>query len=334
MPAVSSSIKYKKNISSSTQLLSLLNQLKETNSSNNIPLFLSVDEEGGNISRMPAELEKLPANQVIGAVNNPTFSYQVGQTLAAQLKAYGFNLNFAPVLDINSNPLNPVIGDRSFGHNPEIVSKLGVETIKGLQSGGVIPVGKHFPGHGDTAIDSHLGLPIVNYDLTRLKNFELLPFQAAIEQRVEAIMIAHLLLPQLDDQYPASMSKVIITDLLKTQLNFQGLVVTDDMTMGAIVENYPLGQAVVQAVKAGSDLILVCHDYVSQLTAFTALKNAVTNGTIPEEQINASVYKILKLKQKYQISDQPLSNVDLTAINTHINDLLDTYLPTNLRATP
>ena len=158
-------ILYQKNISNSTQLLTLLNQLKSANSTNSIPLFLSVDEEGGSISRMPEELKKLPANQTIGAVNNPTFSYKVGQALAAQLKAFGFNLNFAPVLDINSNPLNPVIGDRSFGNNPELVSKLGVETIKGLQSGGIIPVGKHFPGHGDTAVDSHLGLPIVNHDL-------------------------------------------------------------------------------------------------------------------------------------------------------------------------
>ena len=320
-------ILYQKNISNSTQLLTLLNQLKSANSTNSIPLFLSVDEEGGSISRMPEELKKLPANQTIGAVNNPTFSYKVGQALAAQLKAFGFNLNFAPVLDINSNPLNPVIGDRSFGNNPELVSKLGVETIKGLQSGGIIPVGKHFPGHGDTAVDSHLGLPIVNHDLSRLKSFELKPFQAAINKQVEAIMIAHLLLPKLDDQFPASMSKAVITDLLKNELNFQGLVVTDDMTTGAIVENYPVHEAAVQAVKAGSDLILVCHDYVSQLAVFRALQKAVTSGEIPEAQIDASVYKILKLKQKYKLSDQPIRNVDLTAINKHIEELLAAYLP-------
>jgi len=318
-------ILYKKNITGSTQLLQLLNQLKSSNNSK-IPLFLSLDEEGGPVSRLPDEITKLPSNKIIGEINNENLSYNLGQALALQLKAYGFNLNFAPVLDINSNPQNPVIGDRSFGAGADLVSRLGVATIKGLQDGGVIPVGKHFPGHGDTLVDSHVGLPVVTYDLDRLRNFELLPFQAAIGSGVDAMMVAHILLPKLDDKFPASLSHNIITGLLKEELGFQGLVVTDDLTMGAIVKHYSLAQAAVQAVKAGNDLLLVCHDYESQLAVLQALQTAVASGDIPEARIEESVYKILQLKQKYNLSDRPVEAVDTEAVNAKVRKLLDSFL--------
>ena len=318
-------ILYKKNITGSTQLLQLLNQLKSSNNSK-IPLFLSLDEEGGPVSRLPDEITKLPSNKIIGEINNENLSYNLGQALALQLKAYGFNLNFTPVLDINSNPQNPVIGDRSFGAGADLVSRLGVATIKGLQDGGVIPVGKHFPGHGDTLVDSHVGLPVVTYDLDRLRNFELLPFQAAIGSGVDAMMVAHILLPKLDDKFPASLSHNIITGLLKEELGFQGLVVTDDLTMGAIVKHYSLAQAAVQAVKADNDLLLVCHDYESQLAVLQALQTAVASGDIPEARIEESVYKILQLKQKYNLSDRPVEAVDTEAVNAKVRKLLDSFL--------
>ncbi len=320
-------ILYQKNITGVTQLLNLLNDLKAANAVNKIPLFLSVDEEGGRVSRLPDALVKLPANQVIGRVNNSTFSSQIGQVIAGELKAFGFNLNFAPVLDINSNPKNPVIGDRAFGNNPQVVSKLGVATMKGLQAGGVIPAVKHFPGHGDTAVDSHVGLPRVDHDLARLRRFELLPFREAIKNGAEAVMVAHILLPKIDPTYPASMSREIITDLLKNELQFTGLVVTDDMTMGAITENYSVDQATVQSIQAGSDLVLVCHDYEKEAAVLEAIKKAVDDGTIPVSRIEASVYKVLKLKQKYSLKDQPVDTVNVAALNQKINSVLKAYLP-------
>ena len=320
-------ILYKKNIINSTQLLALLNSLKETNAANTIPLFLAVDEEGGRISRLPDELIKLPTNQAVGEVNNPTFAYEIGRLLAAQLKAYGFNLNFAPVLDINSNPLNPVIGDRSYGSVPDIISRLGLQNIRGMKEGGVIAVAKHFPGHGDTEVDSHVRLPVLNLDISRLDKFELVPFKNAIAAgNIDAIMIAHILLPKIDPQYPASLSKKIITDLLKERLNFKGLVVTDDLTMGAIVENYSLEEAAVQALKAGSDLLLVCHDVQGQFKVLEAIKEAVISGVIPEAQINKSVFKILKLKQRYKLTEQIITSVDVANLNKRTELLLQKYL--------
>lgn len=315
-------ILYGYNVENSSQLLALINWLKNINSVNKIPLFISVDEEGGRVSRMPAELRKFPSNEIIGRANNGDLSYRIGNVIAKEIKAFGFNMNFAPVLDINSNPNNPVIGDRSFGSNAQIVSKLGVQTMKGLQAGGVIPVVKHFPGHGDTSVDSHVGLPYVNHDLNRLKSFELVPFQDAIRNQADAVMVAHILLNKIDPSNPSSMSRIVITDILRTQMNFNGVVVTDDMTMGAIVNNYDIGAAAVKSVNAGSDIILVSRGYGNEVKVIDALKRAAENGSIPQQRINESVYRILKLKQKYNLKDTVINSVDINKINNEIGAVL------------
>ena len=315
-------ILFKRNIQNSDQMLSLLNSLKETNSVNKLPLFLSIDEEGGRISRMPDEFLKLPSNQKIGERNNEFISYQVGTILGEQLKMYGFNMDFAPVLDINSNPRNPIIGDRSFGSEPNIVTKLGIQTMMGLQSQNIISVVKHFPGHGDTSEDSHKRLPVVNNDLKRLNSFELIPFNAAIENNADVIMVAHILLPKLDAENPASLSETIITELLRENMNFNGVVITDDFTMGAIEKNYDIGKAAVKSIQAGSDIVLVCHNFNKQETVIKAIKNAVLSGQISIERINQSVDRILKLKHKYTLSDMPVKTVDPQSINKKISQIL------------
>ncbi|HCW04555.1 MAG TPA: beta-N-acetylhexosaminidase, partial [Clostridium sp.] len=276
------------NIQSSSQLLKFMNSIKAENSKNSIPLFLSIDEEGGRVTRMPKEFVKFPSNKIIGNVNKKEFSYEIGKVMANKIGAFGFNMNFAPVLDVNSNPSNPVIGDRAFSSEASIVSSLGVETMRGLQQGKVIPVVKHFPGHGDTAEDSHKGLPSLNHDLARLESLELIPFQEAINNDAEAVMIAHILLPQIDKENPSSMSKVIITDILREKMNFQGLVITDDMTMGAIMKNYEIGEASVKSVLAGTDIVLVCHGKDKQIQVIEALKKADLEGRISEERIDES----------------------------------------------
>jgi beta-N-acetylhexosaminidase len=314
------------NIKSSEQLLNLINSLKKSNSKNKTPLFLSVDEEGGRVSRMPDEFKKLPANKTIAKVNSVEFSYKIGSILAEEVKSFGFNMNFAPVLDINSNPQNPVIGDRSFGSDEKIVSELGVQTMKGIQAGGVISVIKHFPGHGDTSIDSHVNLPFLDNDMDRLKSFELVPFKGAIQNQADAVMVAHILLNKIDPQNPASISKIIITDLLRKQLNFNGLIITDDMTMGAIVKNYDIGDASVKSINAGSDIVLVCHGYDNGIAAIDALKKAVQNGIISEDRINESVYRILKLKHRYRLTNSIIDSIDIEKINNRISQVLNTYL--------
>ncbi len=315
-------ILFKSNIKSSHQMLELLNSLKSINQASKVPLFLSVDEEGGRVSRLPGEFLKIPSNKIIGKLNNSSVSYKVGSIIGEELKAFGMNMNFAPVLDINSNPKNPVIGDRSFGTGPDLVSKLGVQTMQGLQSQNIIPVIKHFPGHGDTSTDSHVGLPRVNNDLKRLRSFELRPFADAIENGAEAVMVAHILLPKIDPENPASFSKTIISDILRRDMEFDGVVITDDFTMGAIVKNYNIGQAAVKSILAGSDIVLVCHDYEKQKAVISALKNAAQSGLLPMKRIDQSVSRILRLKQEHGINDDPAKAVDPKSINDKIRALL------------
>ena len=315
-------ILFRNNIENPDQLLSLVNSIKGINSKNRTPLFISVDEEGGRISRMPEQLHKLPSNEIIGEVNNSDFSYKIGRVLAAEVKSFGFNMNFAPVLDIFSNPQNKVIADRAFGTDADIVSKLGVQTMKGIRAGGVIPVVKHFPGYGDTLIDSHVGLPSVNHDMKRLESFEFVPFEAAIDNQADAVMIAHILMNSIDPKNPASLSKVVITDVLREKMNFDGVVITDDMTMGAIEKYYNIGDAVVKSVNAGSDIILVCHGYDNQVNAFIAFKAAVKNGKISEERVNESVYRILLLKNKYKLTDDKTVSISVDEINKKIDAVL------------
>ncbi|MBE6068760.1 MAG: beta-N-acetylhexosaminidase [Clostridium lundense] len=313
------------NVQSTNQLLSLVNSLKRENVNNKTPLFFSLDEEGGKVTRMPQEFKSFPTNKTIGQINDKDFSNKIGRTIADEIKSFGFNMNFAPVLDVNSNPKNPVIGSRSFGASPDIVSSLGVETMKGIQAENVIPVVKHFPGHGDTSVDSHVGLPTVNNDLDRLQSFELIPFAKAIENGADMVMIAHILLPKIDSENPSSMSKTVITDLLRNNLKFDGVVITDEMTMGAIAKNYNIDEAAVKSVNAGTDIILVGHGYNNEIGVINALKNAVSNGEISEGRIDESVYRILKLKQKYNLKDEIINSVDINKINNKIKTLLDIY---------
>lgn len=316
---------FSRNVSTAQQVLNLTNSIKNTNKSNKIPLFISVDEEGGLVSRLPKEFIKLPKNSYIGKIDNPKFSYDIGKSIGKEISALGYNMDFAPVMDINSNPKNPVIGTRSFGNNEKIVSELGVATMKGLQSENIIPVIKHFPGHGDTSVDSHIGLPIVNNGLNRLNNFELVPFKSAINNGADVVMVSHILLSKLDNQYPASLSSKIITNLLRKQLNFKGVIITDDMTMGAISKNYGIGDAAVKSLLAGSDIILVCHEYDNVTKVLDSIKLAVKDNVISEQRINQSLYRILSLKEKYKLNNNSINNLNINDVNTYIKSILNKF---------
>ncbi|PFO01260.1 beta-N-acetylhexosaminidase [Bacillus sp. AFS076308] len=316
---------YQDNLVNPEQTVQLLNEIKTENVHNRLPLFLSVDQEGGRVIRLPGGLFNFPTNKEIGVINNSQFSYKVGTILGKELNGFGFNLDFAPVLDVNSNPKNPIIGDRSFGNNPDVVSKLGIQTIKGIQSQNIIATIKHFPGHGDTSVDSHLELPIVYKNLTELKQLELIPFERAIDNGADTVMVAHILLPKLDAHYPASMSKVIITDILRKQLAFGGVVITDDMTMKAITDHYKMGAAAVDSINAGSDIILVAHDYNKIIEAITSIKVAVQKGEISEQRINDSVRRIIMLKKKYGMNNTNMGNVNIEELNHSIKNLLEEY---------
>jgi beta-N-acetylhexosaminidase len=313
---------YSENIVSKNQTVNLINKIKIKNQNNKLPIFLGTDQEGGRITRLPGNLGKLPTNEQIGKRYNPEFSYQIGQILGEELNIFGFNMDFAPVLDVNSNPNNPVIGDRSFSNNPTIVSDLGIETMRGIQSRNVIPVVKHFPGHGDTTVDSHLELPVVDKTYDELNKLELIPFKQAINENADVLMITHILLPKIDPNFPSSISQNMISDILRKKLDFNSVVMTDDMTMAAIEKNYDLRVASVKSILAGSDIIMIAHDPNKVKSVFNAIQEAVKNGTIAETRIDESVKRIIELKQKYKMNNQPVRDLDTKNLIEKTNQLL------------
>ena len=316
-------ILFKDNISDSNQLLQLINDIKGINSTNKIPIFISVDQEGGRVNRLPSEIKSLPSNEVVGNKNDNKLAYDIGKNIGYALGSFGFNMDFAPVLDVNSNPNNTVIGDRSFSNDKNKVASLGASEINGFKDSNIISVAKHFPGHGDTATDSHYALPIINKTLDELKSVEFVPFKKSIEEKVPAIMVSHILMPQIDANNPASMSKTIITDILRKDLKFDGLIVTDDMTMGAVTNELDITTACINSINAGADLLLVCHGYDNEINVINAIKDSINNEIISIDTINKSVYRILSLKENYKITDEKIKEVDINTINTKFEDILN-----------
>lgn len=317
-------ILFKDNVESLDGVTELINNIKLLNIENKIPLFISVDEEGGVVSRTPNEFLKLPSSLSIGAYNNENMSYKVGEIIAQELKLMGYNMDYAPVLDVLSNPNNTVIGSRAFGRDVDTVSNLGVSVMKGISENNVISVVKHFPGHGDTSVDSHYGLPLVEKSLEELKGLEFIPFQWAINNGADVIMVSHILLQSIDSENPATMSKKIVSNILRNEMNFDGVVISDDMTMAAIMDNYDIGEASVKAINAGVDIILVCHGYDNEMKVLSSISEAVNSGEITEERLNESVYRILSLKNKYNLSDTTkVNSIGLQEINNKINNLFN-----------
>lgn len=315
-------ILFSRNIEDSNQIIQLINNLKDLNKNNKIPLFISIDEEGGNVSRLPKEFKKLPQAKKIGDTRDIDLSFKFGELLGLRLKSLGFNLNYAPVMDINSNPKNPVIGNRAFGNNPEVVTSYGIPVMKGIQSMGIISGIKHFPGHGDTDVDSHINLPVINKSLEEIRDFELIPFKKSIEEDVDMIMIAHILFPNIDKEYPSTMSKDIITYLLRKEMGFEGVIISDDLTMGAIIENYTLEGATLKFLQSGGDIALICHGTDDFKSIFEYIKIKVKNEEIPIEDIDNKVYRILKLKKKYNLQDTKIDEVNIEEINNKTEEIL------------
>jgi beta-N-acetylhexosaminidase len=236
-----------------------------------LPLFIGVDEEGGRVRRLPPPVLTLPAMRVLGEHGDPDLVREAARTLGVELAAIGFNIDFAPVLDVDSNPKNPVIGDRAFSSDPEVVARLGRKFALGLEDAGVMACGKHFPGHGDTSKDSHVDLPFVPHGKERLQSVELVPFRAASHAKLAALMTAHVVYEELDPGVPATLSRKIMTQLLRSELGFGGVLFSDDLEMRAIADNVGIEQAAVTAIAAGCDALLVCKDFELQETAHAAL---------------------------------------------------------------
>ena len=273
--------------------------VSDLNENSRIPLIISIDEEGGSVQRLKYLMDfivsDIPFMYNVGLTNNYDLAYNIGEIIAEEVRTIGVNVDFAPVIDIYSNPNNTVIGKRSFGSNVDLVSNMGINFTKGLEDNGVIGVYKHFPGHGDTDIDSHEALPIINKSLDDLKSFELVPFKSAVKAGAKMIMVGHIAIPQIThDNTPASLSKEVI-DILKNDLNYNGLIVTDALNMGAINDNYSNEEAYIKAIEAGNDLLLIPSDGINTIN--------IIKDKVSLDRINESAYKILKFKYDYLDKD-------------------------------
>lgn len=307
-------ILFGKNITNAEQLVNLTNSIKST--AGDIPYIIGMDEEGGLVTRLPDDVLSMPAALTIAGSEDTEYCYNAGYQIGTQIISFGLHTGFSPVLDIWSNPDNTVIGNRAYGKTSDDVCKYGIADMLGLKATGAIPVAKHFPGHGDTETDSHYGLPLVTKTKEELWQSELLPFKSAIENGVPMIMAAHILCTELDENYPASMSKNIITDLLRDEMGFEGVVITDDLTMGAISESYSFGDAAVLSINAGCDILSICFGEDNVKQAVKAIKEAVENGAIKEERIDESVRRILKLKEDYNVTSEGVEMPDIDELNS------------------
>lgn len=307
-------ILFARNIESAAQVRQLCTDLqklirKETGN----PAFISIDQEGGMVVRLSQDCTNIPGAMAVAATGRTENAYAAGKITGRELKVLGINTDLAPVMDVNSNPANPVIGVRSYGDNPQAVLEYGIKMMHGLNSEGVMAVLKHFPGHGDSAVDSHLALPTVSKTMEELEAIELLPFKKAIDSGAEAIMTCHILFPCIEkENYPATMSSVIITGLLRERMGFKGLVMSDCLEMNAIKEYYGTANGALIALKAGVDMVLVSHSADLAEETVKLIESAVASGDLPLERLDEAVSRVLMYKAKYadyNIADENLSFV-------------------------
>jgi beta-N-acetylhexosaminidase len=281
-----------------------------------LPLWVSVDQEGGRVARLKAPFTLWPPMMTLGRSGDEQLAERFARALAAELKAVGISLDYTPVLDIHTNPKNPVIGDRALADRAEDVARLGQTIIRTLQGQGIAACGKHFPGHGDTSTDSHHELPLIEHPPDRLDAIELVPFRAAVDAGVAAIMTAHILIPAYDEERPATLAPAIVDGLLKTTLGYEGLVLSDDLEMRAISNRYGVPEATVAAVAAGCDAVLMCGaSQEPQAAALEAVIKAVEKGTLSVKRVENALARHRRIKERFLAPavPRPLSGAALRA---------------------
>jgi len=286
------------------------------------PLWVSVDQEGGRVARLRSPFTEWPPAVTLGRSADERLTERFAAALAAELRAVGINLDYAPVLDVHTNPANPVIGDRALADRAELVASLSAVIIRTLQAAGVAACGKHFPGHGDTSVDSHEVLPVVEHERRRLDAVEFVPFRRAVAERVATIMTAHVLVPALDDARLASLSPGVIGGILKGALGFDGVVISDDLGMKAVSATLPLADAAVGAIGAGCDAVLLCNSGPQdQVGAIEAMIRAAESGVIPVSRIDDAFARQRKVKERFSESFRPppAAALDLVGCARHLD---------------
>jgi beta-N-acetylhexosaminidase len=294
-------ILFARNVDSPEQVAGLNRELQETarDAGHDTPLLIAVDQEGGRVARMGPPWTVWPPLRALGRIGSEDLARRMGAALAAECASAGIKCDFAPIMDVDTNPDNPIIGNRSFGDDPDLVGKLGVAMIEGLQGGGVVASAKHFPGHGDTDLDSHLELPVVEQSRSRLEDVEIRPFKRAIAARVATIMMAHVLYPELDAEYPASISRPVVDGILRRELKYDGVVLTDDLEMKAVADRWTPDTSAVLAMQASCDIVPVCNTHDAQVTAIEGAVRAVEAGDVPFKAMDDSLKRIRTMKERY-----------------------------------
>ncbi|HXF82420.1 MAG TPA: beta-N-acetylhexosaminidase [bacterium] len=300
-------ILFAKNIRNPAQVRTLTADLQRLAAAAGLPpLFITIDQEGGVVNRLSEGCTVFPGAMALAAGGRAEDAEAAARITALELRALGINTNHAPVLDVNTNPANPVIGIRAFGDEPDLVARFGVAYLRGAQSGGILATAKHFPGHGDTALDSHLELPTVTKPLSRLRREELAPFVQAVRAGADALLSAHVVFPALDAARPATLSRRVMHDLLRSELGFDGVVFTDSMEMKAIADRWSRGAAAVEALRAGCDLLLACGPAAGQWAALDALRAALDDGTLAVELLRVSEARLERVRRRYLVGGSPV----------------------------
>ena len=303
-------ILFSRNLVNPEQIARLTNDLQSL--AGETPLLIAIDQEGGRVSRLPSDFTIFPPAATVAQSGSTQLAYQAAAVTAKELRSVGINMNMAPVLDIHTNPANPIIGNRAFGTEPEQVGKMGAATIAGLHDHRVLACGKHFPGHGDTSTDSHIELPVVHATRQRLEDIEIKPFRYAIDHGLQAMMTAHVHYPALDPTYPATLSSTILSGLLRQELGFSGVIVSDDLEMHAILDHAAVGDAAIRSLQAGADMLLICKSRLLATDTFEALRRAVASQDLNHTQVETSLARIHAVKQRFAYPYQP---VDLSTLS-------------------
>ncbi len=308
---------FSRNIQDAQQVLALTHSLQmiAKRAGHRYPLFIAIDQENGMVQRLGNSATQFPGNMALGAIGSEQMAYDVAGATGRELTALGINFNLAPVVDVNNNPANPVIGVRSFGEDPLRVARLASAAVRGYRRSGVITCLKHFPGHGDTAVDSHLALPTLPYSMERLEAVELLPFRSGIAAGADSVMIAHIAFPALtgDATLPATLSPAIVRELLREKLGFTGVIISDCLEMNAVSETFGVGPGAVMALLAGNDLVLISHLYTRQRAGIAAILTAIQKGVLAQDVLKQAVERVLQLKEQ-RLSWDDLPNISVPVV--------------------
>lgn len=276
------------------------------NMADKAPLYIGIDMEGGRVARLKPPFTKWPPLKFIGDLDSPTVSFHFTEAMGKELKAVGINLDYAPCIDVFTNPQNTVIGDRAVSTDPELVAKHASALIRGYIKADVIPCVKHFPGHGHTIIDSHEDLPVEEADWNRLQQVELVPFKKSFRSRVELLMTAHILFKNVDSEWPVTLSEHFLKKILRDELKYKGLIITDDLDMKALAKNYDRDKIPVRALQAGADLLLYCNEPESPPIALDNLEKAFADGQLNEDELRSIHKRVLDMKKEHISQPDPL----------------------------